>query len=269
MMYYETQLFNFIRFSQKWLKLKFFSLSFFKIEKVRSNMRMMDNLLYSTLYRYDFKNKQNYFFTFSKNYSNKFFYLYSLFLKISQSFINNYLMTYNFFLYFLRKFLLLDLQSIKKYKNINIECVLTSFSYSTGDVFGKYIKYRLAKYESIGRVVNSFFKNIFIIYKNVYNTRALASYSNFFLSKKSPKFYLMDNFSDLSGFIEIFGIKVLGSGRFTKKRRVRSMAFSKGGLPLNKFHKNITLNLSEIRFKYGIAGVKLWIYKSPTSNFAY
>jgi len=269
MISYESELFNFIRFSQKWLKLKLFSLSIFKIEKVRNAPRLMDDLLYYMLYRFDFENKQNYFFTFSKNYSNKFYYLYSLFLNISQSFINYYLRTYNYYFYFFRKFLISDLKYLSKYKNINIECNLTSFSFSTGDVFGKYIKYRLAKYESFGRVVQSFFRNIFKIYRNVYNTRALASYSNFSLKKKSRKFYLMDSFVDLSGFIEIFGIKVKGSGRFTKKRRVRSLTFSKGGLPLNKFHKNITLNLSEIRFKYGIAGVKLWIYKAPNSNFSY
>lgn len=267
--YLESEFYNYIRFSQKWLKIKLFSLLFFKVENYSKKIKIKNHVLYATLYKYDFKYKQNFLFSYSKNYSNSFYYLYSLFLLISKSFINYYLINFNFILSYMRKFILLDLSFIKKYKNINLELLLNSYSYSSNTLFAKYLKYRLLKYEGVGRVVNTFFFKILKIFKNMYKLRRSFFYCNFFLKKKKEKFYLMDNFNDFNGFIEIFGLKAFGSGRFTKKRRVRSVKYYKGAVPLNRFHRNITLDIVEIRLKYGISAVKLWVYKAPTYNYFY
>lgn len=267
--YLESEFFNSVRFSQKWLKIKLFSLTFFKSEKFITNHNKVNYDLYSTLYLYDYKYRQNYFFNFSKNYSNSFYYLYSLFLNISTSYINYYLNNFNFFFKFFKKFILNDLSGLKKvYKRINMEFVFHSFSNSSANLFSKYLKYRLKNYESVGRVVHSFFRHISMIFKKVYRLRSQLMHTRFFLNNKSEKFYLTDDLFDFSGFIEIYGLKIFGSGRFTKKRRVKAQKFYKRGIPLNQFHKNVSLNSTDIRFKYGIAGVKIWIYKSsPVFSF--
>jgi ribosomal protein S3 len=41
-----------------------------------------------------------------------------------------------------------------------------------------------------------------------------------------------------------------------------SKTFALGFIPLNKFHKNIDYILTEVRLKYGISGVKVWVYRS-------
>jgi hypothetical protein len=87
-------------------------------------------------------------------------------------------------------------------------------------------------------------------------------YYNYLLDNKNEKFYLMDNMPDFNGLIEILGIQIRGSGRFTKKSRAMSKTFALGFIPLNKFHKNIDYILTEVRLKYGISGVKVWVYRS-------
>ena len=67
----------------------------------------------------------------------------------------------------------------------------------------------------------------------------------------------MDNMNDFSGFTEILGLKIKGSGRFTKKRRASYKTFELGSIPLNQFHKNVDYDLSEIHKKYGISGLKV------------
>jgi len=110
---------------------------------------------------------------------------------------------------------------------------------------------------SLGRLVFSFFKLLLRVLSNVRKLKKQIKYFKFKNTIKKEQYYLMDDLVDFNGFTEILGLKVLGSGRFTKKRRVKKKFFYKQGVPLNTFHANIDYALNEKILKFGIVGFKV------------
>lgn len=57
------------------------------------------------------------------------------------------------------------------------------------------------------------------------------------------------------------GIKIQVSGRLNGVDIARSEKFFKGSIPLNKFNANIDYAVNHANTKYGIIGIKVWLYK--------
>lgn len=60
---------------------------------------------------------------------------------------------------------------------------------------------------------------------------------------------------------QIIGIRVKGSGRFTRKERASKRMIKEGLMPLSTVVANIDYGFSEACLKYGICGIKVWIYR--------
>ncbi len=260
--YLESEYYNYLRFSQKRVRLKFKELLLFKQENFQDFFFLNQLDIYNYLYKYDINYPSTNLFNLPSNSSKKTMALYLFYINIARSFSNNYLKNIMIIFIFFKKLLFKNLKNFFYMKNLNIDLIFTPFSYSNGLIFSKYLKYKLGKFNSIGRVVYSFFKLISKILKNISRLKNKLYYCNYLLQNKSEKFYLMDSFFDFNGFIEILGFKVIGGGRFTRKSRATSKTFLKGPIPLNRFHRNVDYNFSEIISKYGIAGIKVWVYRS-------
>lgn len=260
--YLESEYYNYLRFSQKRIRLKFKYLLLFKQENFQDFFFINGIDIYNHIYKYDITHARNDLFNFSNNYSIKTMFLYLFYNNIGRVFANNFLKNISIIFIFFKKLLLKNLKNFKYMKNFNIDLIFTPFAYSNALIFSKHLKYKLGKHSSIGRVVYSFFKLIAKLLKNIARLNSKLYYCNYLLENKLEKFYLMDNFFDFNGFIEILGFKIIGGGRFTRKSRATSKTFLKGPIPLNKFHKNIDYNFSETISKYGISAIKVWIYRS-------
>ncbi len=57
------------------------------------------------------------------------------------------------------------------------------------------------------------------------------------------------------------GVKITVSGRLGGVDIARSETYKEGSIPLHTLKANIDYALSEVKTKYGIIGVKVWIYK--------
>lgn len=55
------------------------------------------------------------------------------------------------------------------------------------------------------------------------------------------------------------GIKVICSGRFTRKQRASSSAYSVGSIPLSSYSAKVDYNERFVRLKYGICNIKVWV----------
>lgn len=276
--YLEAEYYNYVRFSQKRVRLKLHNLLFFKQESfVNSfkNIKLEKGIknsekkyktkfknFYKIFYLYDIEYPRSSLFHIPNNTTNKTLYLFKFYLNLSKNFANTFLKKISFIFLFFNKLLINDLKKLSYLKNIKVDFILLPFSYSNSIFFSKYLKYRLGNYESLGRVVYSFFGFMSRMLNNIAKLKQNFLYYNYLLDNKNEKFYLMDNMPDFNGLIEILGIQIRGSGRFTKKSRAMSKTFALGFIPLNKFHKNIDYILTEVRLKYGISGVKVWVYRS-------
>lgn len=294
--FFESDFFNYIRFSQKRLRIKFHDLFFIKFDSLKFfhqnpfnlwdvkkfdksyTNNLLPNLAASTEIVNILKYKYNYYkgilyydynfsrngalFTIPDNLSNKILYLFMFYWNISQNFSNYFLRTYVYILYFFKKILYKNISKFFYLKNLNINFLLISFSYFNSFLFSKYLTYKFGKKISLGRVVFSFFKLILRVVRNLRKLKKQIKYFKYNQKKNKENFYLTDDLVDFNGFTEILGLKILGSGRFTKKSRVKKRFFYKQGIPLNTFHANVDYALNEKILKFGIAGIKVWVYRT-------
>lgn len=294
--FFESDFFNYIRFSQKRLRIKFNDLFFIKFDALKFfhqnpfnlwdvkkfdnsyENNLLTNLTTSTEIINILKYKYHYYkgilyydynlsrngalYTIPDNFSNKILYLFMFYWNISQNFSNYFLRTYVYILYFFKKILYKNISKFFYFKNLNINFLLISFSYFNSFLFSKYLIYKFGKKISLGRVVFSFFKLILRVVRNLRKLKKQIKHCKFKSKKDKEQFYLTDDLVDFNGFTEILGLKILGSGRFTKKSRVKKRFFYKQGIPLNTFHANVDYALNEKILKFGIAGIKVWVYRT-------
>lgn len=134
------------------------------------------------------------------------------------------------------------------------------FSYLIFYVINNNINYYLNKY-----LIKERFKlNIYMLNTYSVTPEIITSYISSRLQQRySLRWTLYPVFRDLNKKIKkgyIKGYKLLCSGRFTKRQIATYTWNKKGLLPLSKLTSMIRYSQIRIRLKFGLGGIKLWIY---------
>lgn len=161
----------------------------------------------------------------------------------------------------------LDYINIKRAYN-QIRCIFKYFikyllSYLIFYIINNNLSYYLSK---LPNTVNDmkYKLNAFMLTANNTSPEIITNYISLRLQQRySLKWTLFPIFKDLDRKLKegiLFGYKLLCSGRFTKNQ-IASYEWKKQGLlPLNTITKPVRYSQARVRLKFGLGGLKLWLY---------
>jgi hypothetical protein len=126
----------------------------------------------------------------------------------------------NRFYYLLCLFLKEQLRKILSIPMYSVNISILSVRYMTSEIMLKYMVRRLEQGYFLGSLAKSILKD-----------------------------YMKSN----------LGIRFKCSGRFTRVQRAQTYIFKRGRTPLNTFNVKFDYNFKNVRLKYGLCGIKLWL----------